>query len=176
MSALAGGDHHRREARPVGLGDSDTPARAQRPGYLLDRLEGGGLGEPREVAVGDADPEAGDPAPQLSGAELGRTLGADGVSWVRPLERVEGDREVADRAREGPDVIEARREQDDPGARHAAVRRLQPEDTAQRRRDADRAVGVGAERGTSPAATAAAEPPEEPPAMRVGSCGLRVGP
>ena len=29
--------------------------------------------------------------------------------------------------------------------------------------------------GTSPAATAAAEPPDEPPAMRAGSCGLRVG-
>ncbi len=30
--------------------------------------------------------------------------------------------------------------------------------------------------GTSPAATAAAEPPEEPPARRVGSCGLAVVP
>jgi hypothetical protein len=30
--------------------------------------------------------------------------------------------------------------------------------------------------GTCPAATAAPEPPDEPPAMRVRSCGLRVGP
>src|SRR4029079_7651630 len=30
--------------------------------------------------------------------------------------------------------------------------------------------------GTWPAATAAAEPPEEPPAPRRSSCGLRVGP
>ena len=30
--------------------------------------------------------------------------------------------------------------------------------------------------GTWPAATAAAEPPDEPPAMRVRSCGLRVAP
>ena len=30
--------------------------------------------------------------------------------------------------------------------------------------------------GTWPAATAAPEPPEEPPAVRVGSWGLRVGP
>jgi DNA-binding transcriptional LysR family regulator len=29
---------------------------------------------------------------------------------------------------------------------------------------------------TCPAATAAPEPPEEPPAMRDGSCGLRHGP
>jgi hypothetical protein len=31
-------------------------------------------------------------------------------------------------------------------------------------------------RGTRPPLTAAAEPPDEPPAMRVRSCGLRVGP
>ena len=30
--------------------------------------------------------------------------------------------------------------------------------------------------GTSPAATAAPEPPEEPPAIRPRSCGLRTGP
>jgi hypothetical protein len=30
--------------------------------------------------------------------------------------------------------------------------------------------------GTSPPATAAADPPENPPATREGSCGLRVGP
>ena len=30
--------------------------------------------------------------------------------------------------------------------------------------------------GTMPAATAVAEPPEEPPGVRVGSHGLRVGP
>ena len=30
--------------------------------------------------------------------------------------------------------------------------------------------------GTSPPATAAPEPPEEPPVMRLGSCGLREGP
>ncbi len=31
-------------------------------------------------------------------------------------------------------------------------------------------------RGTKPAATAAPEPPEEPPATRSGAWGLRVGP
>ncbi len=30
--------------------------------------------------------------------------------------------------------------------------------------------------GTCPAATAAADPPDEPPALRARSCGLRVGP
>ena len=30
--------------------------------------------------------------------------------------------------------------------------------------------------GTRPAASAAAHPPDEPPAVRAGSCGLRVAP
>jgi hypothetical protein len=37
-------------------------------------------------------------------------------------------------------------------------------------------VSVPSESGTSPAATAAPDPPEEPPAMRDRSCGLRAGP
>src|SRR5882757_4451847 len=35
---------------------------------------------------------------------------------------------------------------------------------------------VPIESGTNPAATEAAAPPEEPPAVRLGSRGLRVGP
>ena len=37
-------------------------------------------------------------------------------------------------------------------------------------------VSVPVPAGTSRAATAAAEPPEEPPGTRVGSQGLRTGP
>jgi hypothetical protein len=37
-------------------------------------------------------------------------------------------------------------------------------------------VSVPSDHGAMPAATAAAEPPEEPPGTRVGSQGLRVGP
>ena len=49
-----------------------------------------------------------------------------------------------------------------------ADRRAQPDDAAQRRRNAGRAAGVGAEpAGTMRAAIAAAVPPEEPPGMRV---------
>ncbi len=45
----------------------------------------------------------------------------------------------------------------------AGVRTLQP-------------VSVPSASGTYPAATAAAEPDDEPPVIRVGSCGLRAGP
>ena len=80
----------------MGLGEGDAPARAERAGRALDRLERGGLGELREMVAGDADPETGDPAVQGPGARLGRTLGAYGIRWVRPLQRVERDREVTD--------------------------------------------------------------------------------
>ena len=40
----------------------------------------------------------------------------------------------------------------------------------------DPPVSEPSDRGASPAATAAADPPEEPPGTRVGSQGLRVGP
>ena len=40
----------------------------------------------------------------------------------------------------------------------------------------DPPVSVAVATGASPAATAAAEPPEDPPATRSGSHGLRVGP
>jgi hypothetical protein len=37
-------------------------------------------------------------------------------------------------------------------------------------------VSLPSAAGTMPAATAAADPPDEPPAMRAASHGLRVGP
>ena len=62
-------------------------------------------------------------------------------------------------------------------ARDAAVGRLEPDDAAQRGRLTDRAAGVGAERERrQPAATAAADPPLEPPGMRSSAHGLRIGP
>ena len=79
---------------------------------------------------------------------------------------------------EDADLIERRRERDEPVAAHAAVRRLHADDAAERRRLPHRAAGLGAERDARrcPAATAAAEPPDEPPGTRSGASGLRVGP
>ena len=37
-------------------------------------------------------------------------------------------------------------------------------------------VSEPSDSGTWPAATAAADPPDEPPLLRARSCGLRVGP
>ena len=59
---------------------------------------------------------------------------------------VEQQRGVGDRRRERPDLVERRRERDEAVARHAPVGGLHADDAAQRRRLADRAAGVGAER------------------------------
>ena len=79
--------------------------------------------------------------------------------------------------RERADLVERRRERDQAVARHAAVGRLQADDAAERRRLADRAAGVGAERerrdaGRDRRRRAAAT---SRPGTRVGSHGLRVG-
>ena len=78
---------------------------------------------------------------------------------------------------ERADLVERAGERDQAVAADPAVGRLQPDDAADGGRLADRAAGIGAQRqGARPAATAAAEPPDEPPGTRVSSQGLRVGP
>ena len=58
----------------------------------------------------------------------------------------EQQRRVGDRARQRAALVQRRRERDHPVARDRAVRRLQPDDAAQRGGLADRAAGVGADR------------------------------
>ena len=82
----------------------------------------------------------------------------------------------------GPGLIQRRGEGDDAPARAAAIGRLHADDAAESRRLADRAAGIGASApGAIRAATAAAEPPEEPPGTsgRLSPCrfhGLSTGP
>ena len=71
----------------------------------------------------------------------GRTVARVAADHVAQQQR--GVRHVA---REGPALVERRRERDHPVARHAAVGRLQPDQSAERRGLADRAAGVGADR------------------------------
>ena len=66
-------------------------------------------------------------------------------------------------AREKADRVEARRHRRRAEAVDAAEGRPQAIEPAEGRRHADRAAGVAAEREVAEAATAAAEPQEEPP-------------
>ena len=71
---------------------------------------------------------------------------------------------VLDGARHRPGLVERAGEGDDAPARAAAVGRLDADDAGEDGRLADRAAGVGAGRARhESAATAAAEPPDEPP-------------
>ena len=144
--ALARRDHVGRGAGPRGLGNLDLGVGAQRRRDAVHR--GAGLRESplAEISARDRDAQALGAARELRQRRLDRPIGAHRVFGIRPLHRVVGEREVARRARQRPEMIEARDERERARARQPAVGRLQPEQAAERRRHADRAVGVGAER------------------------------
>src|SRR5690606_12605613 len=99
-----------------------------------------------EVLRGDADAQALD-LPAARGDVL-----ADGSLRARRIPRIlardhlEQARRGAHVARERPDLVETRGERDEPVARNAPVRRLDPHTSSQRRGLADRASRVAAER------------------------------
>ena len=64
------------------------------------------------------------------------------VLRVEAAHRLQQDRAVAHVARHRPRLVERRREGDDPPARAAAIGRLDPRNTGERRRLANRAAGV----------------------------------
>ena len=95
-------------------------------------------------------------------------------SWT--AEHVEAGRQVGDRPGQhaaGREALELDVRAGDP-----PPGRLEADQAAARRRDADRAATVGAvgDRAPCPAATAAAAPPEDPPGVCAGFHGLRVSP
>ena len=100
------------------------------------------------------------------------------VAGVPPLHRREQQRRVGDVAGQRPALVERGGEGDHPVARDRAVGRLQADDPAERRRLADRAAGVGADR----AGREAAARPRRPSRRRSRlvraprSCGLSTGP
>jgi hypothetical protein len=129
------------------------------------------------VAAQHRRPQAVQAAAQLRPARLRRSIRAHRIVGVGALDRVEGGRQVGDRAGERADVIERRGEQCGARAGDAPVGRLEAEDPQSAAGTRiDPFVSEPSVSGTRPAATAAAEPPDEPPGTREGSRGLRVGP
>ena len=109
------------------------------------------------------------------------SIGSGSATDVESQRIVPGDhpqqqRRVAHRQRERADLVERRRERDQAVAGDGAVRRLQPttpHSAAGWRIEPP--VSVPSESGASPAATAAAEPPLEPPGTRVDVPGVVGG-
>ena len=96
--------------------------------------------------VGDAsDAQSGDAHLELAG-DVERALADRGrVHRVVAGDRLEHERGVGDVVGERADLVEARRERDEPVAADRAVGGLDADDAAQRGGLADRAAGVGAE-------------------------------
>ena len=119
---------------------------AERGGDALHRDAGFRKRPFAEIAARDRDAQALGAARERGRRGLDRTVGADRILGIRPLHGVVGEREVARRARERSEMIEARDERIGARAREPPIGRLQAEQPAERGRHADRAIGVGAER------------------------------
>ena len=61
-----------------------------------------------EIAAGDRDPQTADVLRRATACRLDRPRRAGRIVRIGPLHRVIGEREIADRARERPEMIEAR--------------------------------------------------------------------
>ena len=118
------------------------------------RLEDGAhAGVDRVVGELGRNPEA-QPLEVLAAGRLHPALDPDRgrVAGVAPLHRREQQRRVGDVAGQRPALVERGGEGDHPVARDRPVGRLQPDDPAERRRLADRAARVGADRAGCEAA------------------------
>ena len=151
----------------VGLGGDDQPARieplrfgGERKGDAPDigaavgehrdrRLEGTqhlGVGVVEEHLLGNPQTQPGQTVIEGVAQSMRRAPGGGGIVGVGALQCLVEQRAIGDRARQRSDRVETVRERPDTGAAHLADGGLQAADTAQRRRDAHRAAGVGAER------------------------------
>ena len=104
------------------------------------------LAQFREIASQFRNPKSVHAFCDFRRSQFDFALRADRVFVIRPLHRVIGKREVRRRTRERSQMIEARDEGKRPRTRKPAIGRLQAEQSAERGRHPDRAVGVGAER------------------------------
>ncbi len=144
--ALGRGDHIGGGARTRGLGNFDFASGCERGRDALERRQRLGQRAFAEIAAGDRDLQAiGAVIDARQRGSAGR-VDADRIVRIVTLHGVVSEREVADRARERPEVIEACDEGKRACPRQTAIGRLQPENAAERGGHADRAVGVGAER------------------------------
>ena len=126
--------------------DLDAALGAERLRDLAHRREGVAVAVAKEMTACDGDPQALDAAVERRQRRLGRTPRRDRIVGIGALHRVIGEREVGDAARQRPEMVEARDEGKAAGPRQPPEGRFQAEHAAERGRDPDRAVGVGAER------------------------------
>ena len=159
-------------------GKLDLVGALERCGRVLPaRARASGASGRVEVAAGDGDAQAGRAFFERRHRAARRRASRTPGRCRRAPHRVVGQREVVDAAANGPRWSRLVHERERSRRGQAAERRLQAEHAAQRRRHADRAVGVGAERERHHAGgdrrAGAARRAAGDCASR--SCGLRVG-
>ena len=100
-----------------------------------------------------------------------------GVAGIVPRDDAEHSRCVAHVGSERADAVERRSKGDEPVAGNSTIGRQNTDHSAEACGLANRSAGIGAEgRNGQLAATAAADPPLEPPGTRSVSTGFRTGP
>ena len=106
LAALDGRDDIGGRPRRGGLRDDDGSGRTEHLGHCRDGLQCLGLGALGEIVAGDGDTQIADAFAQFRHGQLGRPVGAYRVVGVAALHGVERQREVGDRARERPQMVE----------------------------------------------------------------------
>ena len=161
---IGNGNCSLRPQRSRGLGDG-----VQTPKRLPDRKYG-----PAATAIRKPDAPLSMPVKVDSGG----TVTANRIPRIRTVQNVEGQlrgpEPSARTGRRDRNFRRIKRRRRAKSGRKSALSPKMPQNAAGTR--IDPFVSLPSVSGTMPAATAAADPPEEPPATRSGSCGLRVGP
>ena len=146
---VVGRQRVRRVRQPAGLDRRPEPLGQPQRG--LEALAARRARSPPRLLAGRAAPPARRAGSRAGPRRVGGSIGAGNAQRGRVAAVVadhvrEQQRGVGDVAGQRPGLIQRGGEGDHPVARARAVGRLQPDDPAQRRRLADRAAGVGADR------------------------------
>ena len=146
ISPFGGADDKRRGTRQIGVRKLKLILHVERLRHPRHGVSGVRVAPGGEVAAEHRAAQAVKPAVKQGARLFPRALCLKTVAGVPALQRVVHGRQVAYAARKGPDMIQARDKRMAAGSRQAAKGGLQAVDAAQGGRNANRAVGVGAER------------------------------
>ena len=162
--AFAGGDDEGRRPRALGLRNFDVAVGAERRRHAVDGVAGLAA-VAFEIAAGDGDAQTLRAALQERSDRFDRTIGAGRIVGIEALHGVIGKREIARRARERAEMIEAGDKREacaraSAGHRSALSPKMPHSDDGTR---IEPLVSEPSASGTRPPPTAAPEPPDEPP-------------
>ena len=163
--------------RLIGLGEFDDALRLERASNGVDGEKCAWLSGAREIAAERCDTKPLNAVFERWGCWRCGNIGLRRVRVVAAEHGVVGEREIANGSRERSHMIETGDERERAGARQSSIGGFRP-NTPQKEEGTrmEPLVSDPSAIGTRPPATAAADPPDDPPVMWPRSCGLREGP